>query len=74
MPGFPVPHQLPEFAQIHVHPGSDAIQPSHPLSSPSPPPFNLSELQGLFQSVLASGGQTIGASASASVLAMNIQG
>ena len=38
MPGFPVHHQLPEFTQTHVHWVSDAIQPSHPLSSPSPPP------------------------------------
>ena len=44
MPGFPVHHQLPELAQIHVHRVSDAIQPSHPLSSPSPPAFNLSQL------------------------------
>ena len=36
-PGLPVHHQLPEFTQTHVHQGSDAIQPSHPLSSPSPP-------------------------------------
>ena len=42
MPGFPVHHQLPEPTQIHVHCISDAIQPSHPLSSPSPPAFNLS--------------------------------
>ena len=41
-PGFPVLHQLPEFTQTHVHWISDAIQPSHPLSSPSPPAFNLS--------------------------------
>ena len=47
-PGFPVHHQLPEFAQMHVHQISDAIQPSHPLSSPSPPTFNLSQRQGLF--------------------------
>ena len=47
-PGFPVHHQLPEFTQTHVHWFGDAIQPSHPLSSPSPP-FNLSEHQGLFQ-------------------------
>ena len=46
-PGFPVHHQLPEFAQTHVHRISDAIQPSHPLSSPSPPAFNLSQHQGL---------------------------
>ena len=50
MPGFPVYHQLPELAQIHVHRVSDAIQPSHPLSSPSPA-FNLSQHQGLFQGV-----------------------
>ena len=41
-PGFPVHHQLPELAQTHVHLVSDATQPSHPLSSPSPPAFNLS--------------------------------
>ena len=41
MPGFPVHHQLPELAQTHVHWVSDAIQPSHPLLSPSPPPFKL---------------------------------
>ena len=41
MPGFPVHHQLPELAQTHVHRVSDAIQPSHPLSSPPPPAFNL---------------------------------
>ena len=50
-PGFSVPHQLPEVAQTHVHRVSDAIQPSHPLLSPSPPAFNLSQRQGLFQSV-----------------------
>ena len=50
-PGFPVLHHLPEFAQIqtHVHWVNDAIQPSHPLSSPSPPAFNISQHQGLFQ-------------------------
>ena len=48
-PGFPVHHQLLELAQTHVHWISDAIQPSHPLSSPSPPTFNLSQHQGLFQ-------------------------
>ena len=47
-PGFPVLHHLPELAQTHVH-GVSAIQPSHPLSSPSPPAFNLSQHQGLFQ-------------------------
>ena len=49
MPGFPVHHQLPEFTQTHVHRVSDAIQPSHPLSSPSPPAPNPSKYQGLFQ-------------------------
>ena len=49
-PGFPVHHQLPELTQTHVHYISDAIQPSHPLSSPSPA-FNLSQHQGLFQRV-----------------------
>ena len=46
--GLPVHHQLPEFTQTHVHCVSDAIQPSHPLSSPSPPALNLSQHQGLF--------------------------
>ena len=46
-PDLPVRHQLPELAQTHVHQVSDAIQPSHPLSSPSPA-FNLSQHQGLF--------------------------
>ena len=62
-PGIPVHRQLPEFTQTHVHWVGDAIQPFHPLSSPSPPALNLSQHQGLFQWV----------SASASVLAMNIQ-
>ena len=48
-PGLPVHHQLPEFTQTHVHWVGDAIQPSQPLSSPSPPAFNLSQHQGLFQ-------------------------
>ena len=47
-PGFPVHHQPPDLAQTHVHQVSDAIQPSHPLLSPSPPAFNLSQHQGLF--------------------------
>ena len=75
-PGFPDHHQIPELAQTHVHAVSDAIQPSHPLSAPSPP--------GVLQSFSASGsfpvsqffalgGQNIGVSASASVLPMNIQ-
>ena len=49
LPGSSVFHYLPKFAQIHVHWVSDAIQPSHPLSSPSPPAFNLPQHQGLFQ-------------------------
>ena len=53
-PGLPVHHQLPEFTQTHVHWVSDAIQPSHPLSSPSPPDFNLCQHQGLFQWVSSS--------------------
>ena len=48
-PGFPVHHQLLKLAQTHVHQVSDAIQPSHPLSSTSSPAFNLSQHQGLFQ-------------------------
>ena len=48
-PSFPVHHQLPELAQTPVHRVGDAIQPSHPLSSPSPPAFNLSQHHGLFQ-------------------------
>ena len=49
MPGLPVHHHLPEFTQTHVHQVSDAIQPSHPLSSPSPPAPNPSQHQSLFQ-------------------------
>ena len=48
MPGFPDNHQLLEPAQTHVHQVGDAIQTSHPLLSPSPPAFNLSQHQGLF--------------------------
>ena len=54
-PGFPVHHQLPEFTQTHVHQVSDAIQPSHPLSSTSPPALNLSQQQGLFKWVSSGG-------------------
>ena len=74
-PGFPVHHQLPELAQTHVHQVGDAIQPFHPLSSPSLPAFNLSQHQGLFQvsQFFASGGQNTGVSVSASVLPMNIE-
>ena len=52
--GLPVHHQLPEFTQTHIHWVGDAIQSSHPLSSPSPPTFNLSQHQGLFQWVSSS--------------------
>ena len=75
-PGLPVHHQFPESTQTHVHWVSDAIQPSHSLSSPSPPalpqPFPAS---GSFQmsQLFTSGGRSIGVSASASVLPMNIQ-
>ena len=74
-PGFPVLHQLLEFTQTHVHQVSDAIQPSHPLLSPSLPAFNLSQYQGLFQwvSQFFTSGESIGVSASASVVPMNIQ-
>ena len=54
MPSLPVHHQLLEFTQTHVHWVSDAIQPSHPLSSPSPPAFNLFQHQGLFKWVNSS--------------------
>ena len=77
MPGFPVHHLLPEFTQTHGLRVSDAIQPSHPLSSPSPPTFNLSQHQSLFKwvsSFFASGDQSIVVSASASILPMNIHG
>ena len=47
-PDLPVHHHLPEFTQTHVHQVGDAIQPSHPLSSPSPPASNLSQHQSLF--------------------------
>ena len=53
-PGFPVHHQLPELTQTHVHWVGDAIHPSQPLSSPSPPTFNLFQHQGLFQWVNSS--------------------
>ena len=49
IPGFHVYHQLSKLAKSHVHRVGDAIQPSHPLSSPSPPAFNLSQHQGLFK-------------------------
>ena len=69
-PGLPVHH-----TQTHVHWVSDAIQRAHPLSSPSAPALNLSQNQGSFQSsqLFASGGQSTGVSASASVLPVNTQ-
>ena len=77
-PGFPVLHHLLEFAQTHVRSVGDAIQPSHPLSSHSPPIFNLLQsfpASGSFQmsQFFASGGQSIGASTTASVLPVNVQ-
>ena len=54
MPGLPVHHQLPESTQTHVHRVNDTIQPSHPLSSPSPPALNLAQHRGLFRWVNAS--------------------
>ena len=48
-PGLPIHHQLPELVQTHAHGVGDAIQPSHPLLSPSPPAFNLFQHQGLYQ-------------------------
>ena len=73
-PGLPVHHQLPELTQTYVHWVSDAIQPSHLLSSPSPPAPTPSQHQGIFQWVNSAwGGQSTGVSASASVLPMNTQ-
>ena len=74
-PGFPFNHQFPELAQTDVHRVGDAIQPSHPLSSPSPPAFNLSQHQGLFQWISPSHqvAKVLELSASASVLPMNSQ-
>ena len=71
-PGLLVHHQLPEFTQTHVHQVSDAIQPSHPLSSPSPPTPNPSQHQSLFQWVNSS--QSTGVSALASFLPKKSQG
>ena len=76
MPGLLVHHQLLEFTQTDVHWVGDTIQPSHPLSSPSSPILNHSQNQGLFKWVSSSftwGGQSIGVSASVSVLPVNIQ-
>ena len=73
-PGLPVHHKFPEFTKTHVHRVGDAIQPSHPLSSPSPPAPNPSQHQGFFQWLNSAwGGQNTGVSASASVLPMNSQ-
>ena len=75
MSGFPLHHQLLELAQIHVHWVSDAIQPTHPLLPTSLSAFNLSQQQGLFQWVSPSHQVAkIGASASKTVLPINIQG
>ena len=73
-PGLPVHHKLPEFTQTHAHRIGDAIQPSYPLSSPSPPAHFL-PAPGSFpmSQLFAWGGQSIGVSASASVLPMNTQ-
>ena len=73
-PGLPVHHQLLEFTQTHVHWVGDAIQPSHPLSSPSPLCPQSCPASGAFpmSRLFASGGQSIGASALASVLTTNI--
>ena len=74
-PGFPVLHWLPEFAETHVHRVGDAIQMSHPLLSPSLPTFSLSQHESFLMSLLfKSSGQSLGASVSASVLPVNIQG
>ena len=74
MVGFPVHHQLPELTKTQVPWVCDAIQPSHPLSSLSPPTLNLSQHESFQMSqFFMSGGQSIGVSASASVLPMNIQ-
>ena len=75
-PGSSVHHYLPEFARTHVPSVSETIQPSHPLSPPSPFAHGFSQCQGLFQwvSLFTSGGQSTGASASAPAFPMNIQG
>ena len=75
-PRFSVHHQLPELIQTYVHWVSDVIQPSHPLSSPSLPALQSFPASGPFpmSQLFESGGQSIGASVSASVLPMNIQG
>ena len=74
-PGLPVHHQLPEITQTHIHRVGHALQPSHPLSSPSLPTFDLSQHQGLFQWVSSSHqmAKVLGVSALAPVLPMTIQ-
>ena len=76
MPGFLIHHQLPEFTQSYVHLVVDTIQPFHPLSSPSPPPFNLSQHQGLFKWVSSSHqvAKVLELQLQAAVLPMSIQG
>ena len=75
MPGLPVHHHLLEFTQTHIHRVGNANQPSHPLSSPSPPAPNASQHQSFAMSQLfAWGGQSTGVSALASVLPKNTQG
>ena len=75
MLGLPVHNQFQEFTENHVHWDGDAIQPSHPLSSPSPSALSLSQRWGAFQmsQFFTAGGQSIGVSASISVLPMSIQ-
>ena len=75
-PGLPIHHQLPEFTQSHVHRVGDAIRPSHPLSSPSPPAPNPSQHQSLFQcsQLFSWHGQSTGVSALASFLPKKSQG
>ena len=74
MPVLPVHHQLPEFTQTYIHRVGDAIHPSHPLLSPSPP-ASIVPIIGVFpvSQFFASGGQSIGVSASISILPMNTQ-
>ena len=76
MPGLPVHHQIPEFNQTHVHWVSDAIQPAHPLLSPSPPAPNPSQHQSLFpiSQLFTWGGQSTRVSALASFLPKKSQG
>ena len=74
-PGLPVHHHLPEFTQTHIYRVGDAIQPSHPLSPPSPPALNPSQHQSFPMSQLFPwGGQSTGVSALASFLPKNTQG